>query len=217
MTDFIYAGMLLGSALAGIGTAFGIWAAYRYSTTRSDSHFVALLFWLIGLSALLVEAFATRSAAVTASVIDGSSGLVSAPTFASAMLGKATVPFIVGLASVRFILGTFKSQNVFTGVANGDKADPARYLFYAYLFYFTCSGFLNSLAGTQPAFVHWTFYPVLIIGAAYFSRSVETTFLVKHAKWILLALIYLSLLAAIISLSRQYTAETVMSKRAFAL
>lgn len=201
MAELIYSGIFLGAALAGFGAALGIWAAYRYSTTRSDGHFVALLFWLIGLSAVLVEALATRSPpSIGIGIISNSesSGLESTPTAISSMLGKLSVPFIVGLAFVRFILDTVKWQPSSFREFGGGKADPARPLYYSYLFYFVCCGLLNSVAGTQPAFVHWMFYPVFIIGAAYFSRTYETNFLIKNVKWILLALIYFSLLAAIL-------------------
>lgn len=196
MISFFATGLFLGVIFAGIGVILGIWAAYRYTTTRSDGHFLALLFWLIGLSAILVEVLASRSPSLLTNVIDGSGGLESTPTFMSSMLGRVSAPLIVSLASIRVILGIFKyKQSRPNYIISG--SDPARYLYYSYLLYFLCCGLINSVAGTQPAFVHWMFYPVLIIGAAYFSRTWEMNFLVKNTKWILLTLIYLSLLAAI--------------------
>lgn len=193
MAYLIYFGIFLGTVTAGLGATFAFWAAYRFSTTRSDGHFVALLLWLIGISAMAVEMFSTRVPSLIVGAMEGLGGLESSPTSLSLLIGKISVPFIVGLAAVRFITGVISSnRSVYRG---GDVASP---LFYSYLVYFAFCGLLNSIAGTQPAFVHWMFYPVLIIGAAYYSRSLETDFLVKHAKLILITLIYCSLIAALL-------------------
>lgn len=196
MGSLIFPSIVFGAFILALFSIFGIWAVYRYATTRSDSYFASVIFWLIGSSAVLVEVLASRATTTTTNIIEGGGGLESTPTFLSTTFGRLSVLLIVSLAGIRFIIGSFNPHKQFVSGLEGKK-DPAKNLFYSYLFYFTCCGLINSLAGTAPAFVHWMFYPVAIIGAIYLSRNAEAPILINNSKTILLLLIYSSLLAAI--------------------
>jgi len=202
LTLLMYPMLFAGAVLAALATIFILWASYRYTTSRNDSYFVVLLFWLIGFSAIAFEVLSHREAAVGTlflSYMDGSGGLVSSETFLGSLIGKVSSIFIVTLATIRFITGSnfFNSPAyVFAGI---NKLDPAKQLLGVYLIYFSFSGLLSSVLGTKPAFIHWMFYPVLIMGATFFSRCYDTKVLVRHAKWVLLILIYGSLIAGLIN------------------
>ena len=204
MTAIFYALLCFAVLLATLCIIVGLFATYRHYTLQGDGYFVASLLWLIGISAILVVVLAHREYPAMAITLPGamedSGAPEETPTFLSSSLGRFLSIFIVLLAAIRFIVGGhfFRSSTSSLRIGEIKKMDPAQLLFTTFFIYFVFYGVLSSIAGTKPALVHWMFYPVIIIGAAFFSPSYDTRFLVKHIKWILLILIYGSLSEALV-------------------
>lgn len=75
---------------------------------------------------------------------------------------------------------------------------PGLSLLLAFLLYFGCAGWLNALFGTVPAFSHHSLYVPVAFAAVFVWRQQPIQPLLVVAKWTLIGIMLLSLLAAVL-------------------
>lgn len=97
---------------------------------------------------------------------------------------------IVGLCGAKIVGHLLKQKTQVTS-----EGKP---LFIAFVAYFVANAALNSAFGAHPEFIHNTFYSIIVFAAAYLARHEPLTGTIKFAKLALLAMMLLSLAAAIV-------------------
>lgn len=141
------------------------------------------IIWLVGLWPLLLVIITPRDLSIGEQFSLASEG--DQAVYAISRIG---VGLILGLAGVTLLQAMLR------------KTIPraAIWIWLAYVIFFLATKILSGIGGAVPTFsVSWLYAP-LIMTAIYLSVGAEGGRLLSQSKWILLAYIYVSLLAAIV-------------------
>lgn len=119
---------------------------------------------------------------------------IEAMSFGGAQ-GGAGVLRVITIAMVAASAATVVSL-LFRPSANRERM-PGKLLFIAFLAYYACNAILNAAFGTVPAFSHNTLYVPIAVAAVFMWRGEPVEPFVRAAKWMLMAFMAVSLIAAV--------------------
>jgi O-antigen ligase len=194
MAEFIYYGIYFAGALMlAIGLVIAVGVALAISK-RYEQQILPMVLPIIGLAVAVSVILSKRNL----HFIDlGPSGVSMGmqlfaqrgdPSSATWLLRLLTL-FVVAISFALVFNYFYQRKQI---------AKEGRPLFLAFVVFFLTNTALNAALGTQPAFVHNDYYPLIILMAAYATRAHDPAVMMRFAKATLFGLLLASLALAVI-------------------
>lgn len=194
IAEFIYYGIYLGGALMlAIGLVIALGVALAISK-RCEQQMLPMVLPVIGLAVAASVILSKRNLNFIAIGPEGMN--MGLQIFAQqGVPGSATWPLrlltlLIVAISFALVLNSFFQRKHIGGAG--------RPLFFAFVVFFLTNTVMNAALGTQPAFVHNHYYPLIILMAAYVTRDHDPAIMVRFAKATLFGLLLASLALAVI-------------------
>jgi O-antigen ligase len=187
VTEFIYYAVYIGFALMGSVLAIVSLGTMLHAERRLGEWVVPFIIPIVAMAISLSSLLSGRSLKLAFANLN----LMTESASGSSTWGLRLFTFTLLGVCVAKVLGQWFQRNRVQTVG-------ASSLFKAAVFFFFCNNVLNSVFGTVPAFIHNSFYTIVVFMAAYAGRDEPLDRVLAFAKAALLGMMLLSLVAAII-------------------
>lgn len=194
VAEFIYYGIYFGGVLMlAIGMVMALGLALAISK-RYERQMLPMVLPIIGLAIVTSVILSKRNLHFFSLVPEGMN--MGMQIFAQqGVPGSATWPLrlltlLVLAISFALVLNYFHQRK--------QIAREGRPLFLAFVVFFLTNTVMNAALGTQPAFVHNHYYPLIILMAAYATRAHDPAIMMRFAKATLFGFFIVSLALAVI-------------------